>query len=444
MIHHWYEEALIYHIYPLSFAGDRFTNDYTGPDHKIAEIEKWIPHIAGMGFNTVLFNPLLKSRSHGYDVTDYFEIDNRLGTNDEFQSLVRKFHENGVRVILDGVFNHCGRDFFAFQEILRNNREYAAWFSGVDFSKRSPLGDPFDYGTWSGHYSLPKFNLQNEAVKKYLLEAARFWIDSFDIDGLRLDAADVLDFGFMAELRRVTTEKKPDFWLMGEVVHGDYAKWVNESMLHSVTNYKLYKSLYSSHNNNNLFELANCVKSSVPDNGLPLNIFLDNHDQSRIASIVSSPAYLGTLYTLLFTLPGIPSVYYGGEWGLEGIKEKSSDRNLRPYINIDNRSEYDTWLTGHISRLMRIRRNEDALKYGGYQQIYLAYKRPYVFERYYENPEQGAERIVVAINASDRAETVNISGCCGGRLRDLLNNEQITNPGQIMIKPHSARILKAN
>ena len=432
----WYKDAIIYHMYTLSLAGAPFINDYAVKEHKCGEIEKWIPHVKGLGFNAVLLSPVLKSRSHGYDTADYFEIDNRIGTNDEFRHLAGKFHENGIRVILDSVFNHCGRDFFAFRKLCQNNRDFSEWFSGVDFSRQSPLGDHFGYDTWAGYCELPKFNLQNSAVRNYLLDAARFMIDTFDIDGMRLDAANELDFGFMAELRRVTTEKKPDFWLMGEVVAGDYAKWVNSSALHSVTNYILYKSLYSSHIDNNLYELAYCLQNSVPDKGLPLYTFLDNHDQNRIANNVSNPAHLKTLYTLLYTLPGIPSVYYGSEWGITGIKETGSDHNLRPYIDIEKRSSYSTWLTGHISNLALIRQSEKALKYGGYRQIYLEYRRPFVFERSCEN-----ERIYVAINIAGNDEVINL-GNYGSGFRDLLPGERISNPHHIKMKPYSARILK--
>jgi len=418
-------------------AGAAFWNDYAVSEHKLAEFEKWIPHIKGMGFNAVLFSPVLQARSHGYDVTDYFNIDNRIGTNGEFKALVKKFHENGIRVILDSVFNHCGRDFFAFRELRSGNRDFAGWFSGVDFNRQSPLGDPFTYDTWSGYYELPKFNLHNAVVKNYLFDAARFWIDAFDIDGMRLDAANVLDFAFMAELRRVTAERKPDFWLMGEVVAGDYAKWVNADTLHSVTNYILYKSLFSSHNDNNLYELAYCVQQSVPHNGLPLYTFLDNHDQPRIASNVADPAHLNTLYALLFTLPGIPSVYYGSEWGIKGIKENNSDQPLRPYIDIEKRSTYSTWLTGYISKLAVIRQGEKALRYGSYRHFDLDYRRPFVFERSWEN-----ERIFVAVNIAGHDETINLSKHCGSGLRDLLHEEHIGNPHHIQLKPHSVRILR--
>jgi glycosidase len=306
----------------------------------------------------------------------------------------------------------------------------------VDFGRQNPMGDTFTYNTWNGYYELPKFNLRNVSVKNYLLDAARFWIDTFDIDGMRLDAADVLDFSFMAELRQVTENKKPEFWLMGEVVHGDYRKWINNSTLHSVTNYILYKSLFSSHNDDNLYELAYCLQNSVPDTGLPLYTFLDNHDQPRIASN-TKPEHLHTLYTLLYTLPGIPSVYYGSEWGLQGTKKNGSDQDLRPYINIENRSMYSSWLTGLISKLAYIRQGEKALKYGKYKQIYMEYRRPFVFERSCEN-----ERVYIAVNIADHNETIDLSDCGHRGLWDLLWEEQVFDLNHIQLKPHSARILK--
>jgi len=241
----------------------------------------------------------------------------------------------------------------------------------------------------------------------------------------------------MAEIRGVTEERKRDFWLMGEVVHGDYSEWVNTSKLHSVTNYILYKSLISSHNDKNLYELAYCIKNSVPDNGLPLYSFLDNHDLPRIASNVSNPAYLNTLYTLLFTLPGIPSVYYGSEWEIKGIKENGADSALRPYIDIENRSAYSTWLTGHISKLISLRQKEKTLKYGNYKHIYLEYNRPFVFERSLEN-----ERIFVAVNIADNDETINLNVHRNNGLFDLLQGEHINNSHHIQMKPYSVRILK--
>jgi len=440
MNHHWSTDAVFYHIYTPSLAQADFYNDYSAQRHTFSEIEKWLPHIKNLGCNAVLFSPVLKSRTHGYDVTDYYQVDNRIGTNSEFQTLIKLFHDNGVRVVLDSVFNHCGRDFFAFQELLNGNKEYADWFSGVDFSRTSPLGDSFAYDTWAGHYELPKFNLRNKNVLRYLLNVAKYWIDTFDIDGMRLDAADVLEFSFMSELRRVTTAQKPDFWLMGEVVHGDYAKWIGTDSLHSVTNYIIFKSLFSSHNDNNLFELAYNQQYAVPSQGLPLYNFLDNHDQPRIASNVQNPAFLGTLHTLLFTLPGIPSIYYGSEWGIRGMKENNSDQPLRPYINIENPPNEVPWLEGYIRKLADIRQEHKALKHGGYRQVYLEFHKPLVFERRYDD-----ERIYVVVNIGSQQEHISLAGEHHGSLVDLLSGELIQQhmAHAIPVAPHSSRIIKA-
>ena len=428
----WYTEANIYHIYSLSQAGAPFRNESEEQSHRLGELEAWIPHIREMGCNAVLLSPVLKSLSHGYDVTDYRTIDNRLGTNEEFRDLVAAFHRNGIRVILDSVFNHCGRDFWAFRQLREGNRDYASWFSGVDFGRQSPLGDPFTYDTWSGYYELVKFNLSNPQVRGYLLDSAKFWIEFFDIDGMRLDSANVLDFGFMRELRSVTTGHKPDFWLMGEVVGGDYTRWVDGSTLHSVTNYILFKSLFSSHNDNNLYELAHCVQQSRPENGLPLYNFLDNHDQPRIASNVNNPAHLFTLYALLYTLPGIPSLYYGSEWGISGKKENGSDQPLRPCLDLSHPPEGNPELTRWIQLLAAIRANSKALRHGSYKQVFLAYHKPLVFERSFEE-----ERVVTAVHIGDEPETINLA--VYGLLRDLISGEEVS-PDQLTLAPHTARI----
>ena len=433
MEHTWYEDAVFYHLYTMSLAQAPRENDYRETSHRLPEIERWIPHIRELGCDAILLSPVLKSRSHGYDVTDYYQIDNRLGTNEDFKALVDAFHAAGIRVVLDSVFNHCGRDFFAFQELQNGNRDYASWFSGVDFSRQSPLGDSFNYDTWSGHYELVKFNLNNDATRQYLLDAARFWIDEFDIDGMRLDSANQLDFAFMRDLRKMTTAMIPDFWLMGEVVAGDYSRWVNPETLHSVTDYIIYKCLFSSHNSNNLYELANCLNQAVPNHGFGLYQFLDNHDQPRIASNVNDPAFLNTLYTLLFTLPGIPSIYYGSEWGIAGAKESGSDAPLRPYIDLSDPPEDPLGLTGHIQKLAAIRGEQSALRYGGYQQRYLAYHKPFVFERSWGN-----ECVIVAVNTQGTYETVPLHD--RGRLLDLLSGERF-DPGDVTIPPHASRIL---
>ncbi|MDR0918593.1 MAG: alpha-amylase [Oscillospiraceae bacterium] len=428
-MHH--NDLSVYHIYSLSLTNQPFINDYQTVTNSCEEIVKWIPHIKEMGFNAVLFSPVLKSRSHGYDVTDYYNIDNRLGTNENFKYLVENFHKNDIKVILDCVFNHCGRDFPIFQELKNGDRSKAEWFMGVDFNRQSPMGDYFDYSTWSGYYELVKFNLANPKVKEYLLNAAKFWVTELGADGFRLDSANVMDFDFMMALRYEMTQLKPDFWLMGEVVSGDYNRWVNNDVLHSVTGYMVYKALFSSHNSNNLYELENTISRAVPSQGLPLYNFLDNHDQPRIASNVERREYLYTLYTLLFTIPGIPSVYYGSEWEMKGVKNNGSDAPLRPYIDIEN-SPKATDITALIRKLNQIRANYAPLRYGNYKLLFLKYHEPFAFERAYNG-----EKVIVAINNQDRDFTISLGN---ENCTDVLTNQKM-NTSNIQIPAFSSRIL---
>ena len=242
--------------------GAEKTNTLTETAHRLTELESWIPHISDLNGSAIYIGPLFESCTHGYDTKDFRLVDRRLGSNEDFARFVRLCHENGIRVVVDGVFNHTGREFFAFQDI-REKREaspYKDWYRGVNFGWGSPLGDPFGYEAWQGHFEFPCLNLWNPEIRQYLFDSIRFWVDNFNIDGIRLDCANVLDFGFMKELREKTSAMKPDFWLMGEVIHGEYNRWVNPEMLHSVTNYELHKALYSGHNDHNYFEIAHNVR----------------------------------------------------------------------------------------------------------------------------------------------------------------------------------------
>ena len=254
----WYEQTAFYHIYPLGLTGAPAHNEYKEPVHRFEQLMSWIGHIRDLGCTGIYVGPLFESGTHGYDTTDYRKVDSRLGTNEDLTRFVQRCHAEGIRVVLDGVFNHTGRDFFAFQDIKRNreNSRYVNWYCNVNFWGNNEYNDGFCYDNWGGHNLLVKLNLRNPEVKDYLLDTIRFWVAEFDIDGLRLDAADVLDFDFMRSLRGMADEVKEDFWLMGEVIHGEYSRWVNEQTLHSVTNYHLHKALYSGHNDHNFFEIG--------------------------------------------------------------------------------------------------------------------------------------------------------------------------------------------
>ena len=366
----WYNEAIFYHIYPLGLTGAPAQNDYGAPAHRLNTLLPWIDHIQKIGCTALYIGPLFESVGHGYETTDYKKLDSRLGTNEDLTNFVAACHKKGIRVIFDGVFNHTGRDFFAFKDIQehREHSRYVNWYCNVNFCGNTEYNDGFSYENWGGYNLLVKLNQRNPEVQNYICDVIRFWVSEFDIDGIRLDAADVLDFDFMHALRRTADEVKEDFWLMGEVIHGDYSRWVNGDTLHSVTNYALHKALYSGHNDHNYFEIAHTVKYLQNMGDLDLYNFVDNHDVERIYTKLSNKAHFAPIHILLYTLPGIPSIYYGSEFGIEGKKEKFSDVSLRPALDLENYKNAGTEnpCTALIAALGKIRQGTPALSYGKY------------------------------------------------------------------------------
>ena len=402
----WYNEAIFYHIYPLGLTGAPKQNEYTEPVHRLNTLLPWIDHIKEIGCTALYIGPLFESVGHGYETTDYKKLDSRLGTNEDLTAFVKVCHEKGIKVIFDGVFNHTGRDFFAFKDI-RKNREhspYLNWYCNVNFYGNNEYNDGFSYDNWGGYNLLVKLNQRNPDVQNYICDVIRYWVSEFDVDGIRLDAADVLDFDFMRMLRRTAEEVKPDFWLMGEVIHGDYSRWVNGETLHSVTNYALHKALYSGHNDHNYFEIAHTVKYLQNMGNLDLYNFVDNHDVERIYTKLSNKAHFTPVHILLYTLPGVPSIYYGSEFGIEGRKERSSDDSLRPALSLD---DYETALgdnpcTALIAALGQIRQHTPALSYGSYAELHLT-NRQFAFAR-----DLNDVRVVVTVNNDDNAASMDL------------------------------------
>lgn len=402
----WYNEAIFYHIYPLGLTGAPAQNDYGAPAHRLNTLLPWIDHIQKIGCTALYIGPLFESVGHGYETTDYKKLDSRLGTNEDLTNFVAACHEKGIRVIFDGVFNHTGRDFFAFKDIQehRERSRYVNWYCNVNFCGNTEYNDGFSYENWGGYNLLVKLNQRNPEVQNYICDVIRFWVSEFDIDGIRLDAADVLDFDFMHALRRTADEVKEDFWLMGEVIHGDYSRWVNGDTLHSVTNYALHKALYSGHNDHNYFEIAHTVKYLQNMGDLDLYNFVDNHDVERIYTKLSNKAHFAPIHILLYTLPGIPSIYYGSEFGIEGKKEKFSDASLRPALDLENYKNAVTEnpCTALIAALGKIRQDTPALSYGNYNELMLT-NRQYAFARDLDNV-----RVIVTVNNDDNAAGMNL------------------------------------
>ena len=432
----WAYESVFYQIYPLGFCGAPFENDGV-PEHRILKVNDWIPHIEKLGANAIYFSPVFESDTHGYNTRDYTKIDTRLGTNEDFQSVCENLHKAGIKVVLDGVFNLVGRGFWACQDVLekRWDSPYKDWFH-ISFDGNSNYNDGLWYEGWEGNYDLVKLNLRNEDVIQHIFSCIKGWVEEFDIDGLRLDVAYCLDHDFLRRLRSFCDGLKPDFFLVGETLHGDYNQWMNDSMLHSVTNYECYKGLYSSFNSMNMFEINHSLlRQFGPDNwtlykGKHLLSFVDNHDVTRVASILSNENHLPLIYALAFGMPGIPCVYYGSEWGAKARKEEG-DPALRASF------EKPEWndLTTFISKLAEAKKHSNALTYGDFRSVLLT-NRQCIFER-----KTDSERVLVAINADDQPFMAHFDAGCGTAV-DLITEETHDFGGGSELAPYSAAYWK--
>ncbi len=432
----WAYEKVFYQIYPLGFCGAPFEND-GALTHKILKVIDWIPHLKKLGVGAVLFNPLFESDTHGYNTRDYRKVDVRLGTNEDFKKVCDALHDAGIKVVLDGVFNHAGRGFFGFRDVQEKKWDspYKDWFH-ISFDGNSAYNDGFWYEGWEGNYDLVKLNLGNEEVVSYLLDSVKMWIEEFGIDGLRLDVAYCIDPNFLRRLRGFTASLKEDFFLMGEMIHGDYNRLIADDMCHSATNYECYKGMHSAFNSYNLFEIVHSLlRQFGPEQwtlykGKHLLSFVDNHDVSRIATVLNNPAHLPLIYGMMFGMPGIPTIYYGSEWGVTGDKGQG-DPALRPCFEAPEWNE----LTDKIASMVNARQGSNALNYGGFKSLVLT-NRQCVYER-----ESGEGRVMVAINADENPFTAHFDARAG-RARDLITGAEIDFGGGLDLPPYTCYFLE--
>lgn len=433
----WAYNSVFYQIYPIGFC-DAPTHNDDNCVPRIRKIAEWTDYLQNLGVNSILLNPIFESDNHGYDTRDFKKIDCRLGTNQDFKEVCQNLHNHNIRIVLDGVFNHVGRGFWAFKDVQEKKWDslYKDWFC-INFDGNTAYDDGFYYEGWEGHYELVKLNLRNPAVVDYLLECVKFWIDEFDIDGLRLDVAYSLDHDFLRRLRSFCQSLKPDFALIGEVLFGDYNLIVNDQMLHSCTNYECYKGIFSSLNDMNFFEIGYSLNRQFgPEDwciyrGKHLMTFVDNHDVTRLASILTNKNHIPVAYGLLMGMPGIPCLYYGSEWGQEGVKAPDNDYALRP--SFDNPLPND--LTTYIKTLISIRKNSDALCHGSYCNIVMQ-NHYLIFER-----KTDAERVLVTINAAENAQAVVHSSFCGN-YTELVTGQTGQLNGQLNLPPYSVQYFK--
>lgn len=329
----WIEHAVFWQVYPLAFTGaEKQARSEPGVVHRLPQLTAWLDYATELGASALLLTPIFQSSSHGYDTIDYFRIDPRLGDDADFDALIAAAHQRGLRVVLDGVFNHVGRDFPAFQRARAGDAQTpeAAMFR-IDYNKRAPDGGPV-YADFEGHQELPALNHDAPAVADLVVDAMCHWL-ARGADGWRLDAAYAVPPAFWAKVLPRVRAAHPDAYIFGEVIHGDYAAIVRDATMDAVTQYELWKATWSAIKTRNFFELSWTLQrhNGWLDTFVPLT-FVGNHDVTRIATEIDDIRHLPHALVILFTVAGTPSVYYGDEQAFQAVKENRAggDDAIRP------------------------------------------------------------------------------------------------------------------
>lgn len=319
----WVDHLIGWHVYPLGFVGAPARLESQEVSHRLAHLGAWLDHAVALGCSSLALGPVFSSASHGYDTLDYFTIDPRLGDDDDFDHLLQAAHARGLSVLLDGVFNHVSR---------RNRIVQDAQSAGPDSDAgRMVRWCAGRLDVFEGHSDLVALNHDNPAVREHVTRIMNYWCGR-GVDGWRLDAAYSVNPEFWAAVLPSVREKYPDVWIFGEVIHGDYASIVRASGMDSVTQYELWKGIWSSIESRNFFELDHALgrHNEFSDAFTPMT-FVGNHDVTRIASRVGQDgAVLAT--AILATIGGIPLIYYGEELAYRGVKEErfGGDDDIRP------------------------------------------------------------------------------------------------------------------
>jgi glycosidase len=335
----WVQHAIWWQLYPLGFAGAERSAPAPGavPGDGLRRLLPWLDYAVELGASGIALGPVFAAETHGYDTTDYYRIDPRLGDGGDFDRLVAAAHARGLRVLLDGVFNHVGRSFAPFRDAVRGGPAAATapWFC-LDWSGRAPGAEP-GYADFEGHHRLVALNHAEPAVATFVAGVMKHWLGR-GADGWRLDAAYAVPPSFWTRVLGEVRREFPEAYFVGEYIHGDYAAAVAEGSLDSATQYELWKAIWSSLNDANYFELAAALErhNAMLESFAPLT-FVGNHDVTRIASRLTDPALLPLALVVLFTVGGTPSVYYGDEQAFRGTKEDrvGGDDDVRPAFPSD-------------------------------------------------------------------------------------------------------------
>ncbi len=384
----WVEHVIWWQVYPLGFVGAFPAEPApTADEHRLGRIAAWLDHAVELGASGIALGPVFASQTHGYDTVDHYLIDPRLGDESDFEHLIEEVRGRGLRVLLDGVFNHVGTDFGRYQKAQRGGDD--SWFH------KGRNG----FATFEGHDGLITLNHRNPEVVDYVTDVMVHWLRR-GADGWRLDAAYAVPDEFWAQVLPRVRSEFPEAWFVGEVIHGDYVGIVSASTFDSVTQYELWKAIWSSLNDGNFHELDHALTrhDEFLDAFVPLT-FVGNHDVTRIASRLDDERHVGHALALVLTIGGTPSVYAGDEWAYRGVKEErfGGDDAVRPeFPTRPKESEH----LGHDAfrlhqHLIGLRRRHPWLHDARSSALHLA-NRQYVYRT---TSDPGS--LVVALNVDD-------------------------------------------
>ncbi|MET0695507.1 MAG: alpha-amylase family protein [Propionibacteriaceae bacterium] len=400
----WVDSAIWWQVYPLGFAGaEKEAPAEEVVQHRLPDAQ-WLDYLVELGCNGLALGPVFASQTHGYDTVDLLRIDARLGDDADFDALVAACRERGIRILLDGVFNHVGREHPKFVQALREGvgSEAARWFH-LEESDGELVAKNFE-----GHDQLVALNHDEPEVIAHVTEVMSHWLDR-GVDGWRLDAAYTVPTAFWATVLPAVREQHPEAWFVGEVIHGDYVEYLQQSTLDSVTEYELWKAVHSSLNDHNFWELDHTLgrHNELVAHFSPLT-FIGNHDVTRLASVLKDPDHLALAVAVLLFVGGVPSIYYGDEQGFLGIKEErfGGDDAIRPEFP-DQPSDLppEGWTTYHLhQQMISIRRRHPWLSRATTETLQLSNEQLALSAA----AGDGSERLVLLLNTANEDVTFDL------------------------------------
>ncbi|WP_182112500.1 MULTISPECIES: alpha-amylase family glycosyl hydrolase [unclassified Actinotalea] len=434
----WVDHALWWHVYPLGFVGAEPTAlpDDAPPVPRLGRIAAWLDHVVELGLSGIALGPVFASQTHGYDTVDHFRVDPRLGTEADLVALVDAARARGLRVTLDGVFNHVGRGFPAFQDVLRDGPggPSDAWFR-LHWPDGAGPGTEPQYVDFEGHHALVALDHDADVVVDHVVAVMDHWL-SRGVDGWRLDAAYAVPASFWARVLPRVRERHPDAYVFGEVLHGDYVEAVERAGFDAVTQYELWKAIWSSLNDTNFHELAWSLQrhNGFLEHFVPLT-FVGNHDVTRIASRLTDERHLAHAVVLLFTLGGTPTVYAGDELGMRGVKEDRAggDDAVRPEF-----PDRPGPVEGEAAHVLALHRELIALR----RRHPWLHTAPATLltttnEHLVYRVAAGGEALVVALNLADDAATLDVPGATSVEA----GSGNLTGDARVTVPPHGWSVL---